>query len=286
METAQKPLIKPGWLRALGYFILVSIVVYFFQVFGDVVMNQIKAGTESGDASIVNFALLYAFMGTMIFIITLLMRKFVDRKSFISLGFSWKGYSNEAGLGFFAALAILGTGTLILVAAGLLSFVSATLEIGPLLVEISFMVVVAFVEELLFRGYLLNNLLQSMNKWLALGISSLLFALFHETNPDVTVFAIVNILLAGILLGLNYIFTKNLWFGIFFHFAWNYFQGPILGYDVSGLKLSSLLQQSLSDTPLWTGGPFGFEGSLLCPLLFAAAIIIFTYAFNKRYQPA
>ncbi|GEO08615.1 CPBP family intramembrane glutamic endopeptidase [Segetibacter aerophilus] len=284
MEATRTPIIKQGWIRALIYIIVVSLVVYAFTVFGDEIMNQFKVGTESSDASILNFGILYGLMGLSIFIVTWLMRKFVDRQSFESLGFKWNGYSNEAGLGFFGALAILGIGSLILVATGYISFLSATFDINPLLLEVVMMIVVAFVEELLFRGYILNNLLQSINKWLALAISSILFALFHQTNPDVTVFAIVNILLAGLLLGLNYIFTKNLWFGICFHFAWNYFQGPVLGYDVSGLKLTSILQQTVTGPEVWTGGPFGFEGSLLCPLLFVVAIAVFAFLFLKRYQ--
>ena len=284
MEAVQKPLIKQGWIRAVLYVIGVSVLVYVFQVFGDRIMNQFNVGTEKGDASIANFGILYALMGLSILVFTWMMRRFIDRKSFNSLGFTWKGYSNEAGLGFFGALAILGIGSLILVATGYISFISATFNINPLLLEIAIMIVVAFVEELLFRGYILNNLLPSMNKWLALAISSVLFALFHEANPEVTVFAIVNILLAGILLGLNYIFTKNLWFGICFHFAWNYFQGPVLGYDVSGLKLTSIVQQTITGPEVWTGGPFGFEGSLLCPLLFVVAIGIFAFLFLRRYQ--
>jgi membrane protease YdiL (CAAX protease family) len=286
MEATHTPVIKQGWIRAVVYVMVISLIVYTFQVFGDEIMNQFKVGTESGDGSILNFGILYGLMGLTIFIATWLMRRFIDRRSFQSLGFSWNGYSNEAGLGFFGALAILGIGSLILVATGYISFISATFNINPLLLEVMMMIVVAFVEELLFRGYILNNLLQSINKWVALAISAVLFALFHEANPDVTVFAIVNILLAGILLGLNYIFTKNLWFGICFHFAWNYFQGPVLGYDVSGLKLTSILQQTVTGPEVWTGGPFGFEGSLLCPLLFVVAIAIFAFLFLKRYQPA
>jgi membrane protease YdiL (CAAX protease family) len=286
MEATHTPVIKQGWIRAVVYVMVISLIVYTFQVFGDEIMNQFKVGTESGDGSILNFGILYGLMGLTIFIATWLMRRFIDRRSFQSLGFSWNGYSNEAGLGFFGALAILGIGSLILVATGYISFISATFNINPLLLEVMMMIIVAFVEELLFRGYILNNLLQSINKWVALAISAVLFALFHEANPDVTVFAIVNILLAGILLGLNYIFTKNLWFGICFHFAWNYFQGPVLGYDVSGLKLTSILQQTVTGPEVWTGGPFGFEGSLLCPLLFVVAIAIFAFLFLKRYQPA
>jgi membrane protease YdiL (CAAX protease family) len=287
MSTAATatPAIKQGWIRAIVYIICVSLIVYSFQVFGDAMMSQFRAGTERGDESVLSFAILYALMGLSIFVITWLMRKFLDKKTFFSLGFTLKGYSNEAGLGFFAALAILGIGSIILIATGYITFISATFDIPPLLLAVAVMAIVAFVEELLFRGYLLNNLLQSMNKWLALVISSVLFAIFHLGNPDATLFAIINISLAGILLGLNYIFTKNLWFGICFHFAWNYFQGPVLGYDVSGLKLTSVVQQTITGPPVWTGGAFGFEGSLLCPLLFVIAIAIFSFLFIKRYQP-
>lgn len=284
MDATVKPVIKQGWIRAVVYLIGVFLIGYVFQLFGNEIMNQFKVGTENGDASVLNFGILYAIMGLLLVMFTWLMRKFIDRRSFMSLGFYWKGYSNEAGMGFFGALAILGIGSLILVATGYISFISASFNISALLIEIAIMVVVAFVEELLFRGYLLNNLLKSVNKWVALGITAILFALFHETNPDVTVFAIINILLAGLLLGLNYIFTKNLWFSICFHFAWNYFQGPVLGYDVSGLKLSSIVQQTISGPDVWTGGPFGFEGSLLCPLLFVISIAVFTFLFLRRYQ--
>lgn len=284
MEATQDPVIKQGWIRAAIYVIGVSVIVYSFQLFGDQIMNQVRVGTENGDAEILNFGILYALMGASVVALTWLLRKFIDRETFSSLGFTWKGYSNEAGLGFFAALAILGVGSLILVATGYISFIGATLNISPLLLEVAIMLVVAFVEELLFRGYLLNNLLQSMNKWTALAISSILFAIFHMTNPDVTVFAVMNIILAGVLLGLNYIFTKNLWFGICFHFAWNYFQGPVLGYEVSGLKLSSIVQQTISGPEVWTGGPFGFEGSLLCPLLFIVTIAVFAFLFLRRYR--
>ncbi|MEJ7678856.1 MAG: CPBP family intramembrane glutamic endopeptidase [Segetibacter sp.] len=140
-----------------------------------------------------------------------------QEKVFESLGFKWKGYSNEAGLGFFAALALLGVGSIILVTGGYLSFIGASFSPGTLLLEIAIMIIVAFVEELLFRGYLLNNLMQSMNKWGALSITAALFSLFHGSNPDITFFAVINIFLAGILLGINYIFTKNLWFSILFH---------------------------------------------------------------------
>lgn len=285
MKTTQSPLIKQGWVRALIYFAGISLILYVFSNYGTELITQFESGTEKGDETVLQFGITYAAMGVIVFLFTWLARTFVDRKSIKSLGFNLKGYNNEAQLGFFAAIALLGIGSLILVIAGHLSFISADFNAGSLLLQLVIMLIVAFVEELLFRGYLLNNLMQSMNKWWALSITAALFSLFHGSNPDVTLFAVLNIFFAGILLGINYIFTKNLWFGIVFHFAWNFFQGPILGFEVSGLKLTSLLQQSVFGPELWTGGPFGFEGSLLCPILLIVAVLVFAYAFVNKYEP-
>ncbi len=112
---------------------------------------------------------------------------------------------------------------------------------------------------MVFRGYILNNLMESMNKWAALGVSAGLFTMAHGSNPGISFIAVINLALAGLLLGVNYIYTRNIWFGICFHFSWNFLQGPVLGYQVSGLPLQSVLQPSLQG-PWWlTGGSFGIE---------------------------
>ncbi|MBA2760467.1 MAG: CPBP family intramembrane metalloprotease [Segetibacter sp.] len=281
----QQPLIKYGWLRALIYFIIAAVIVVIFQNLGMRIVEELGSTTKENEfESIISFGFIYATMGTGIFIITYLIRRFVDRRSFKSLGFTWQGFSDEASLGFFSATALLGAGSLILVGVGYLTFLSFTVNPAAILIELLIMIIVAFVEEVLFRGYLLNNLMQSMNRWIALIISAVLFALFHGSNPDINVIAIVNIFLAGLFLGLNYIYTKNLWFGIFFHFAWNFFQGPVLGFEVSGLKLQTLFQQLLTGPELWTGGEFGFEGSLLCHIMISLSIAGLAYGFSKKYS--
>ncbi len=92
MEATKKTLVKQGWIRAVMYIIGISLIVYTFQVFGDTITSQFKVGTENGDAAIVNFFVLYGLMGLAIFALTWIMRKFIDRQSFKSLGFTWKGY--------------------------------------------------------------------------------------------------------------------------------------------------------------------------------------------------
>ena len=88
------------------------------------------------------------------------------------------------------------------------------------------------------------------------------------------------------LLGINYIYTKNLWFGILLHFSWNFFQGPLLGFEVSGLPLQSLLQHDIQGSELLTGGKFGFEGSLVATVLLTMAIVILAWVYEKKYAPA
>ena len=279
-----KPLIGYGWLRALIYFVGAFFIMLLLPIAANALLTQLGLTAKTDEESTLNLTIMYGVAGIGVYLFTFIIRRFVDRRDFKSLGFNWRGFTDEAALGFFTATALLGMGSLILVGLGYLTFLSISSSPDPLIIELAFMVVVAFVEELVFRGYVLNNLMQSMNKWIALMISAVLFGLVHIANPDVTILAVVNVFLGGLFLGLNYIYTRNLWFSIFFHFAWNFLQGPILGYDVSGLKMQSLFHQSLTGPELWTGGRFGFEGSLLCPLLLSLAIASFAYGFTRKYS--
>jgi hypothetical protein len=254
--NVQKPLIKYGWLRAIIYALAIFAVAFFVRQ--------------------------YFILVACVFLITFLCRRFLDGQSFTSLGFDWKHYTNEAMLGLFTAIAILGVGTIILVALGYLKFIGVTFT-TDIFRELFFLFVVAFIEEIVFRGYLLNNLMQSTNKWIALLITAALFAAVHMGNPGANILPVINVFAAGMLLGVNYIYTKNLWFSILFHFAWNTFQGPVLGYDVSGLKMTTLIEQSMEGPTFITGGVFGFEGSIICLALIVLTGLLLAYAFLKRY---
>jgi hypothetical protein len=125
------------------------------------------------------------------------------------------------------------------------------------------MLLVAICEEVLFRGYVQRNLQQSMPGWLALLLTSLLFALMHAGNPGQQWLALAGIFVGGLLLGINYLYTGNLWFGIGIHFGWNALMGPVLGLPVSGIKPAALVQTQLQG-PVWlTGGSFGPEASVI-----------------------
>jgi membrane protease YdiL (CAAX protease family) len=214
--------------------------------------------------------------------LTVTFRRIIDRKPVKSLGLQWTSFEADASVGFCLGAALLGAATLLLYATGNLEWSEAHFIKGDFLLGLMLMVLIALTEEMVFRGYILNNLLESMNKWAALGVSAGMFALAHGSNPGISSVAIANLLLAGMLLGINFIYTRNIWFAVLFHFSWNFIQGPILGYTVSGLPLKGVLQPDLKG-PWWlTGGEFGLEGSFITTCLFALVVLLFYMVYEKN----
>ncbi len=120
-----------------------------------------------------------------------------------------------------------------------------------------------------------------MNKYFALIVSSVLFSAMHLSNANMSLIPFINIVLAGLLLGIYYIHKQNLWFPIGMHLTWNYFQGPVLGFEVSGTKTYTLITQNIEGNALITGGEFGFEGSLLATFIMIIAITVIHFQFRK-----
>ena len=207
-----------------------------------------------------------------------------DRKPFTVNGWQWKGYGNERLVGVLAATTVAGSVASILWAMRLAQWFPAAADWPSHLGALLLLVAVAVGEELVFRGYLLRNLMDSFSKEAALFASAIVFALFHSLNPDFSLTAFLNIFIAGVLLGVNFIFTRNLWFGIFLHLAWNWLQGPLLGFAVSGLDLPSMLELNSTASVILSGGRFGLEGSWLTLLLLSGVTAILYVSFRRRYQ--
>jgi hypothetical protein len=130
----------------------------------------------------------------------------------------------------------------------------------------------AAVEELCFRGYPLQKLTQAVGAPLAVLLLSLLFAAGHLANPmsqGVLSWAFLNTFLIGALLALARIRTGSLWFSIGLHLGWNYFQGPVFGFAVSGYHRFDcfFLAAVPGGRQALTGGAYGLEASATCTVL-------------------
>ena len=131
----------------------------------------------------------------------------------------------------------------------------------------------ALFEELLFRGYLLQTLMQGVTFLPALIIMSALFGLSHGLNPHATVFSTANVVLAGIWLSFAYLKTRSLWLPFGLHLAWNFSQTSFYAFPTSGLAFADRrLFLSEQSGPDWlTGGAFGPEGGVLATIALIAS---------------
>ena len=289
LPLAKTPLIQPSWLRVIIFvlaYLGINLLAYRLlnsgMSFLDALADQVAkiSGNPAREFNLLLLTLLVSFLLSVLLVV--LFTKLVDRQSVSSLGFEYRGYLPDAVVGFLIPVIILGSVSLILYANNNLEWTDIRFASGDFLNGLFLMIVIAVGEEMVFRGYILNNLMQSLNRWLALAISAALFALMHSNNPGVDFVAMVNLFVAGLLLGINYIFTKNLWFSILLHTGWNFLQGPVLGFPVSGVSLQSILHHELKGNSLLTGGSFGLESSLITGLFLLVGILILYFIYRNR----
>lgn len=172
-------------------------------------------------------------------------------------------------------------------AAALLALTMAALFVGGsyqvtgsnswtvLIVPIAELVLVAFFEELIFRGIVFRIVEKSLGSWIALGLTSLIFAVSHLPNDGVTVLAVAVTAVAGVMLGAAFMATGRLWLAIGMHFGWNYMLGTVFSVAVSGHQAKGLVQGTLVGPEWLTGGAYGIEASVagLAAVSLASAVL-------------
>jgi len=288
--SESSPRIKSGWIRATLFFIVSLITSQIFAGIGLVVV-LIATGFDlsalSNQEEITNAVKGVKFLLPLkvieflsVMLCAWLFIRFIDRKPLKSIGLILKGYEKDIKLGLALGAGLIAIGFLILFILGYLSVDGFSFPIGTVILYFLLFVVVSFHEEIMMRGYVLNNLMQSMNRYVALSISSVIFMSIHLLNPNVNFLSVVNLFLAGIVLGIYYIHKPNLWLPIGMHLTWNFFQGPIFGFEVSGIETKSIINQSVRGNEIITGGAFGFEGSILATILIITIIVY----LDKKYK--
>ena len=226
--------------------------------------------------------------------------RFLDRRPFAEFGFHLSGGWWLDFL-FGMALGALLMTAIFVVQLGL-GWVTVTGAFEPgvpgvsfwlaVLVPAALFLCVGFYEELVSRGYQLTNLAEGLNGAigpkgaivLAWVLSSSVFAAAHLFNPNAGVLSTLNIFLAGMMLGAGYVLTGQLAIPIGLHTTWNFFQGNVFGFPVSGLDLvgATFLSTRQTGPDLLTGGPFGPEAGLLTSVATAVGVGLIALRVRRR----
>jgi membrane protease YdiL (CAAX protease family) len=299
----------PRWhplARAVAYLVAVQIIsfavvaplAFFASTLGDRFFRGLGASWEIG-------LLGFLFAWPPAIGVTVLFLRLLDRRDLTSIGARWPagGWRMavvQFALASLAVLALAGAWTVLVLA---LPDQTADLRFGgfsgdlapgpawwPLpsgllfaLLLIGFLVQ-SGLEEWMVRGYIYRTLKDRWPPWVAALVSSLLFALMHAVNPAVSALALLNVLLAGVILAALVERSGSLWSATAAHGIWNFTIGCLLSLPVSGIRIFRLLDAGVTGDERLTGGGFGPEGSLVLTLL--ALLLALLLWWPLRHRPA
>lgn len=203
----------------------------------------------------------------------------------------WRKQSVRKGLGFtfhWWAFGDFGAGALIAgiamtlvflveLVTGLIRVTGVSFDLATLVARSGWFIYGAFFEEFIFRSLMLSGIVAvlmllayvriklppGLIKWLAIAISAAAFGYAHFNNPGATAITMFGNGLGGLMYGVAFLGGRNIWLPVGVHFGWNFFQGAIFGFPVSGTIEQSLIIQETVGADLWTGGAYGPEAGLI-----------------------
>ena len=292
--NADESRVRALW-RLIGFFVIFSVILLIVGILSQMITGQTAPAGEPITLP------MYA-VTLMSLLAVWLAGRFLDRRRFAEFGFLFnKQWWIDFVAGLILSAALMLIIFLIELAAGWITITGAfvTSRAGDAFSTAILAVLVRFIfvgiyEELVFRGYLLTNLAESFNgkrispRWaiiIATLLSSMLFGLAHASNPHATLLSTFNILLAGIFMALAYLLTGQLAIPIALHISWNFFQGNVFGFPVSGTSANqtSFIAITQGGPELWTGGAFGPEAGLLGFITTVLGCILIVWWVRWRY---
>lgn len=269
---------------------LISIALMFVgQLIGAIVFVFIASSLRLSGATLWTFQLVLSFIFPLLLLFIWV--KFVEKRRIGTLGLGRDNFLSKFLVGF-------GIGFLLFTLVTLLMYVTRVIELNQSLNKgISFLpgiltvlpgwILQSSTEKIISRGWLMHIIGARHKPIVGFIVSSILFGLLHISNPGVNFISILNIVLVGLMLGLYVIYTQDLWGVCGLHAAWNFTQGNIYGFSVSGLEgySKSLLTFSSKGSDLMTGGQFGPEASIFSTIVLGLGIIILSkMLYDKNYH--
>jgi uncharacterized protein len=217
-------------------------------------------------------------------LITFLLWRFINKGSMKQLGF--RGSLKDLWFGLFLGAISITVIFIVLVATANVTLINPFSNPHFSMFSITFLllfILVGIFEEMFFRGYVMSTLASRGNKkWVIYVASALIFSIAHGANPNVSILGLVNIALVGFLFAYMFDATNSLWLPIGYHITWNYFQGNVFGFAVSGTAPNGIYSVEVAKGHDWlTGGAFGLEGGLLATILILVGFVA-TRFYSKR----
>lgn len=215
--------------------------------------------------------------------------KFIEKRSISSLGLKLeKGFIFKYLKGFLIGILMIEVVTVIIVGSGNGVFeIKGKLNLEflvPLIITMIAWIIQGASEEIMIRGHMLPKLGVKVGAVLAIIISSAYFGLLHLGNPGVSKISILNLILFGVFSAVYALQEKSILGVCALHSAWNFAQGNIFGFLVSGLKAEggSIIVTTVTDNEIITGGAFGPEGGLAVTFVLIVGVILVSFhAFKK-----
>lgn len=285
--NSEEKRLKAGW-RILVFFIIFITLNILLSLGIRTLVGSLKGGGT----------LWFTILGISATIAFYISRKFIDKESFSSIGLFFNKMAVLDILSGFLNSALVMTGMFfLLLFLGQIEFNGFSwwtdsdaqnpefkIEIIPVIVSVFWQfTVVAWWEELAFRGIVLQNISKGMGLIWAIVLSSIIFGLVHSGNPNATFLSTFMIILITPQLIYAYLKTGQLWLPMGLHLGWNFFQASIFGFASSGQSSPTMIQQTPIGADWLSGGDFGAEGSvLLIPFLIASFFIIHWYTQFTR----
>jgi membrane protease YdiL (CAAX protease family) len=262
-------------VRAIARVVAFAALFVAVLVIAEVTLGRALAGLEGPAAFLrAGLTLAAALVAGAILIRTL------DGRSAGALGFAFTANtSREIAIGLAIGVGAIAVAVVPMVIAGFLRYAADdggaldwTRVVGR---DLAVLGTAAAAEEALFRGYPFQALVRGFGGPAATAAASAAFGLAHAANPNVGILAMLNIILAGVLLSVAYLRTRSLWFATALHLGWNWGMATLLDLPVSGLDaFETPLYDAVVTGPDWiTGGEFGPEGGILGTIGFAAALV-------------
>lgn len=179
------------------------------------------------------------------------------------------GFLKGTGIGLALILACTG----LMFINGNVDFFYTKFEMSSILSYLMFFIFVGISEEFVFRTFPLVVFAERYKIWVSIFLNGLLFGLIHISNPNFSVFAMINITLCGIVFALITLQKRNIWWSVGMHFGWNFCQGTLLGFKVSGIDAPGLIVSRPVGNATFSGGNFGIEGSVICTFILVLYLV-------------